>query len=151
MVLTAFLTSIQCEVVHNHLFLVIVKVAINPKWPWMHVTLQAPAPCFWMRLTHVCVILLGEQHGIYNMFASCPRGSESQVTKSKVLCFSSLTQQFFPPKHPWALFFSFSCGMCDSARTSCPSFASCSSWASRPPMCFSPGSTISYWHPNWTP
>ena len=29
MVLTAFLTSIQCEVVHNHLFLVIVKVAIK--------------------------------------------------------------------------------------------------------------------------
>ena len=40
-----------------------------------------------MRLTHVCVILLGEQHGIYNMFASCPCGSESQVTKSKVLFF----------------------------------------------------------------
>ena len=46
MVLTAFLTSIQCEVVHNHLFLVIVKVAINPKWPWMHVTITGAGTMF---------------------------------------------------------------------------------------------------------
>ena len=66
----------------------------------------------------------------------------------KSFVFFQLNPAVLPPKHPWALFFSFSCGMCDSAGTSCPSFASCSSWASRPPMCFSPGSTISYWHPN---
>ena len=44
MVLTAFLTAIQCEVVQNHHFKMIVKVIINPKWPWTHSTLQVLAP-----------------------------------------------------------------------------------------------------------